>query len=201
MVPGATAVANAGVCALQHSGATRSIDTLTGPLRRAPRTVVERARPEHVPELMALAQRLIGGQLAPEHIIREVASRHPDAVWIFSRQACFIGGIAILMLNAAGLKALLSATLDTFNPDPGLLSEPGEAPAGIYLWGFGQLSGSEGVLRVLQRFQEAPYRSANVYARPVTEHGLRFLTSLGFQPVPAHPGGLYGYVRPRNELN
>jgi hypothetical protein len=200
MVPGATAVANAGVCALQRSGAPRSIDTLMGPVR-AVRTVVERARPDHVHELMALAQRLIGGQLAPEHIIREVARRHPDSVWTFSRRGRVIGGTAILMLNPAGLQALLSATLDTFNPDPGLLSEPGEAPAGIYLWGFGQLSGSDGVLSVFLRFQQAPYRSANVYARPVTEHGLRFLTSLGFQPVPAHPGGLYGYVRPRNELN
>jgi hypothetical protein len=199
MAPVAAIVANARNCALQQTRLPRELDLATGPACLA--TEVRRARPEEVRQLMQLAQVLIGGQLAAEYVVRRVVARHPDSLWTFVRDHRLIGGLAMLILNASGLEALLTGAFDAFDPDVEFLATPVEAPAAIYLWGFAQLSGSEGVLSVFSRLQSAPYGSANIYAVPVTANGLRFLTSWGFRSIPGHRRELHEYVRLTNRLH
>jgi hypothetical protein len=196
MAPGATAVANARDCAPQQVKPPRDLDRLTAPPCAACK--VRRARPDDAGQLLALARVLIGGQLAAEAVVRAVAARHPDSLWTFLRDDRLIGGLAMLILNGVGLKALLCGTIDAQNPEADFLATPFEAPAGIYLWGFGQMSGSEGILNVFARLQAAPYKSANIYAVPVTSNGLRFLKSWGFQSIPGHPRDLHEYIRLTN---
>ncbi len=199
MAPVATFVANALDCAPQQIRPPRELDLVAVPACAA--TKVRRESPQDVRPLLELAQALIGGQLAAEDVVRTVAARHPDTLWTFVRDSRVVGGLAMLILNAAGLRALLTGTIDTHDPEEDFLATPAETPAAIYLWGFGQASGSEGILNVFARLQSAPYASANLYAVPVTANGLRFLKSWGFRSIAGHPRDLHEYVRLTNRLH
>jgi len=196
MAPDAAIVANARYCAPQQKRAPRELDRAAEPEFGA--TTVREVLPEEIAPLLALAETLIGGELASEGVIRRVVAWRPDSLWTFLRDGRVVGGLAMLMLNAQGRNALLAARMDTRDPPMELVARAEENPAAIYLWALAHLSASDGVLKMLVRLQSPPYNRANLYAVPYTMSGSRFQQRWGFRPVPGHPRQLAQYIRLAN---
>ena len=106
----------------------------------ARRLVIFRPDVENSARLLEAAKRQIG-QIASAEVVAAVAAHQPDSLWAIARIRSFDplqprgeGFVALLMLNRQGLGALAQGTLNCLNPALGLLSRPGEKPAGIYFW-------------------------------------------------------------------
>jgi predicted GNAT family N-acyltransferase len=144
-------------------------------------------------------------------IVRKVITHNPDAFWAITRQGRFDstnpkgeGFLAFLMLNADGMRGLVTGNLDTRNPDLSLLSKQHERPAGIYVWAVhakGRLVG--GVPLALEKIWTPLYRDADLFARPATSAGQKFLEGLGFTRGASFEGIIaphfYSYSRPESE--
>jgi hypothetical protein len=175
----------------------KEFDLISLPPR--PRIHVKHADIHDVPPLLQYAEGVMGVSLACEATVARVACANPDTLWSFWRNGRLVGGFAVLMLNAAGLAALLDGTMDLSNPPAQLLARAGERPAGLYVWAvLGSAVGAEGVAHVIRRLQRRPYEAADVFALPATDDGLRFMRGLGFRAVPGHPRALHRYVRLAN---
>jgi hypothetical protein len=156
------------------------------------------AVPSDVPVLLELGRALIGDGLAPDAVVRRVLAWRPDSFWAFLRDGQVVGGFSMLMLNRAGLDALLADTLNTRDPPRRSLAGSIEDPTAIYLWGSGHISATDAMLKMLVRLHSPPYDMANLYAVPHTLSGLRFHQRWGFHPVAGHPRHLSEYVRLTN---
>ena len=177
--------------------APKEFDHVRAP--RRPRLHVRRAEAGDIPELLRSAEAEIGAALASERAVTAIAAAHPDALWVFLRDGRIVGGFAMLMLDEAGLAALLADRIDLRQPSTALLARPGEAPAAIYVWAvLGRALAAEGIATVIERLQAPPYGSADIFALPASAHGLRLMRSLGFRPMPGHGRGLHVYVRLAN---
>ena len=151
--------------------------------------------------------------LTSNSIVRGVWKHNQDAIWAIERKRKFNpsapageGFIAFLFLNKRGLYQLATNTLDTQNPDLGLLAGPNERPAGIYVWAVyapGILAG--GVAPILRELDAPNYAGVDLYTRAVTPDGVRFLETLGFRTGakigPIYAPHLYTFSRsPRTPL-
>jgi predicted GNAT family N-acyltransferase len=127
--------------------------------------------------------------LTDNETVRAVWRHNHDSVWSISHKRKFNpaapagdGFIAFLFLNKAGLCQLATNSLDTRTPDIRFLAGTGERPAGIYNWATyapGILAG--GVAPVLQKLDAPNYAGVDLYTRPITPAGVRFLETLGFK--------------------
>jgi hypothetical protein len=162
-------------------------------------TIVSRARSQDVHPLVEVAKVLIGGQLAGEEVVRRVWSRQPDSLWAFFRDGQIVGGFAMFMLNAVGVEALLAGKLDASDPRDAYLADSAETPAGIYLWAIAHTGASDGIVKVFAQLQAPRYRSAPIFAAPVTDGGREFLRKWGFASVAAGPPNLFRYIRRVNQ--
>jgi hypothetical protein len=175
----------------------KEFDLVTPPLRQ--RIRVRRGQIGDIPLLLRYAEAAMGVPLAPQATVTRIACRHPDSVWSFWRHDRLVGGAALLMLNAHGLAALLDNSIDLADPPPAIFADAGRRPAAIYVWAIlGAASAAEGIADVIVRMQQHPYGSADLFAIPATDDGLRFTRGLGFHLVPDHPRALYRYVRLAN---
>jgi hypothetical protein len=154
------------------------------------------AKPREIAPLVASAQEATGVVLASVEIVATVAGKNPEALWVFHRGDRIVGGVALLMLNREGLAHLRADALDLRDPPRDCLASPGQAPAAIYVWALlGRSVAAEGIGRIIERLQSAPFRDADLYAFPATRSGRSLMLALGFEPVPAHPRALYRYRR------
>jgi predicted GNAT family N-acyltransferase len=98
-----------------------------------------------------------------------------------SRAPVAEGFIAVLPLNALGLRILALGNFDATKPDLRLLSKPDERPAGIYLWCV-YLPGAlaAGMALLMESLSSDQQAGVNLYARAITEDGRRFSQVLGF---------------------
>ena len=170
---------------------------------RSGRTAVRRTRVEEVGLLLAAARTAIGGAIASEAVVTRVVAQNPDSAWTFIRRGRLVGGLAMLMLNVAGLRALLlDSSIDFQDPARELLVRPSDAPAAIHIWGvLAPALAIDGVGEVMLRLRSPQYNSADLYAFRTTIQGARFQERLGFQAVPGHARNLYRYVRFANRLH
>ena len=137
---------------------------------------------------MAKAKRDLAG-LAGLDIVRAVMSHNPDTIWAIARKDGYDaaapegdGFVAVLPLNADGLRQLAEGTFDASNPDLTLVCRQHEKPAGIYIWAIharGTLAG--GIALVIDKFKTPLHADVNFYARAATADGRRFMEGLGFQ--------------------
>lgn len=159
------------------------------------RLVVFTPSGREIDDLMDRARRHIG-RLAPNEVVHRVISHNPDAFWAIARRDRFNsvapepeGFLAYLMLNDAGMTALIGGTFNAADPDPNLLACQHEKPAGVYCWAvhaLGVIVG--GVPLALDKISTRLYRDVDVYARAATPQGLRLMQSLGFQPGASYGG-------------
>jgi predicted GNAT family N-acyltransferase len=153
--------------------------------------VLFRAVPSMLDHLIGLAQSHIPGMAGPE-IVRKILAHNPDCVWVVSRKSKFNpempvgeGFIAMLPLTAKGLHRLAIKAFDGANPDLGLIAQPGEKPAGLYMWGTyapGILAG--GISLFMKEIAAEPYDGVNLYSRPNTPEGVRYNEALGLKKNP-----------------
>jgi predicted GNAT family N-acyltransferase len=139
-----------------------------------------------VETLMARARLAIPGLAATSDVLR-ILHYNPDCMFAVARKSKFNtnapqgeGFIAILPLNALGLKLLALDALNTGNPDTRFLVKPGERPAGIYMWGvFAPGSLAAGMALFMEEIASPQYAEINLYSRPNTDTGRRFNEVLG----------------------
>jgi hypothetical protein len=158
-------------------------------------TIVRRASAADIHSLIEAAKALIPGKLADEGVVRRVWAHHPDSLWGFFQNGELVGGLAMLMLNEAGVKALMTGRLDGANPRDEHLASPAEAPEGIYIWAVAHSGASDGIAKLFARLQAPEYRLSPVYGAAVTPSGEAFFRKWGFSPVPGGPPNLFRYIR------
>jgi hypothetical protein len=158
-------------------------------------TFVRRARPEEVGPLLCLAHSVIGGSLAGEATVRRVMALQSDSVWAFLQASKLRGGMALLILNSTGEKALLAGALDTRDPAQAMLARAAQPASAIYVWAVAHRSAGDGIVKIFAKLKVPRYVSANVYAVPATEAGRRWMQGWGFAPIRGDPRNLHRYVR------
>jgi hypothetical protein len=196
MLSGATVPAwDTTPCAPQQAFPTKDFDRIVAP--RFGRTVARRARMGEIGPTVATAANAIQRMsAATREVVARVVSQNPDSLWVFVRDGLVVGCTAMMMLNEAGLEALLAGEINMRDPAAAYLTAAGERPAAIYIWALASPSvAADGIAKLIMRLQAPPYERADLYASPATDAGLRFTRGLGFEPVPSHPRNLFRYIR------
>jgi len=155
--------------------------------RMAKHLVMFQPYEKNLAEVVAKARFSIPGITKTEEVFK-VARYNPACIMAVSRRSKFDpkapiaeGFIAVLPLNALGLRILALGAFDATKPDLRLVAGPDERPAGIYLWCV-YLPGAlaAGMALLMERFSSEQHFGVNIYARAVTEDGKRFSQVLGF---------------------
>lgn len=124
--------------------------------------------------------------IASNIVARRVAYHNPDCFWAIRRKTgdgdeAPRGFAAFLMLNEAGIDALIRGALDATDPPTHYLVGQHERPAAIYVWlvhAKGMLTPALGL--VMEKLKTPLYRDVDLIARAVTAEGSQFNDSLGF---------------------
>ncbi len=155
----------------------------------AKRLIVFMPRGAEIDALVAHVRKDLNG-VAGADVVHRVVTHNPDSLWAIARRDRFdasapsgAGLMAFLLLNRAGMLKLFDGSFDASDPDPSLLTQQCEKPAGIYIWALharGILHG--GIPLVMEKMNTPLYRDVDVYARAVTPEGIRFVQGTGFRP-------------------
>jgi len=170
----------------------RDLDSLR--LRHSPK--LRPASVEEIPALLAFAAPEIPAIQASMGVVRRVQEANPNSILVIESRKDVSGVIALLLLNARGLDALLAGELCFANPDPSQLAAPNDPLAAIYVWilcARGKAAAAVG--EVMQWAQRDGRENANIYARPTTPLGERFMDRCGFRPVRCGQADLWRYSR------
>ncbi len=173
-------------------------DLLTIP--KIQRVTMRPALIAEIDEIYCLINKHIPTTVAPPSTMKTVMMLNRNSVLVFRRHGEIVGVYALLMLTALGLERLLVGEFSGLDPDFSVLATRMMTPAAIYQWMIVAPGvAAEGIRHVSAFLREPLYRRANLFGRPVTEGGLRFASSTGFQPLgTGQPGDLYRYVRTVN---
>lgn len=102
---------------------------------------VGRAKDEELPELYALTQKEVGGDITSLETLRNMQRHNRDSVWSVYRASDssradkkLIGYLALIFLNQPGLEALEQGRFDGIDPDMRMVVPSGTRPAAIYVW-------------------------------------------------------------------
>lgn len=165
-----------------------------------PRVTMRPARVAEIEDIYRLINKHIPTAVAPPSTMKSVMMLNRNSVLVFCRHGEIVGVYALLMLTALGLERLLVGEFSGLDPDYSVLATRLMTPAAIYQWMIVAPGvAAEGICHVSAFLREPLYRHANLFGRPVTEGGLRFASSTGFQPIgTGQPGDLYRYVRTVN---
>lgn len=172
----------------------RQLDQLDS-TKIAKHLVLFRADLAMVDHLVALANAHIPG-MANADTVRKVLAHNPDCVWAVARKRNFDpsapmgeGFFAMLPLTGKGLHRLALKTFNGADPDIGLIAEPGEKPAGIYMWGtYAPGNLASGISLLMDQIAFAPYDGVNIYSRPNTPEGVHYNEALGLKKCPTVGG-------------
>jgi hypothetical protein len=155
----------------------RSLDQL--PLTR--RYAVRIADDNELPELAALVERHIPGITNACESARRVHLHHRGSLLAVVRDDQIVGAAACLFLNSAGLAQLRSGTFAYGAPNVDVLTLPGEPTVAIYAWALCLPAATIGAIgNVMHWLQRPLYRQADIFARPGTIGGMRFMRDTGF---------------------
>ncbi len=157
------------------------------PRRVARNLVLFKPAEKAITEIMDQARLSIPGLTSTEDVLK-VMRHNSDSVFAVSRrsrfdeaEACAEGFIAMLPLNKLGAQLLALDALETNKPNPKFLATENERPELIYWWAvFAPGSLAAGMALFMERLNSSQYSGLDVYARPVTAEGRKFLEVLGF---------------------
>jgi predicted GNAT family N-acyltransferase len=160
------------------------------------RFVLRPARVCEVGPLIEAAAQEIPAMKVIEPAIRRVFSFNQETILAVLDHKGLAGGFAFLYLNEVGFERLLAGGFSVADPDLGHLAAPGEAPSALYAWAM-YLPGSRvaAMGNVMQFVRRPGFASLDMYARPGTLRGTRFMERTGFEPVPGGPADLFVYHR------
>lgn len=146
-----------------------------------------RAGAHEIDAVHSMASNYIPG-LASTAQIKSMQKRDPDSIWVFEQNGNLKGGIGLLMLNQAGVNALMGGDFDLSAPQLPFLAAPGERPTAIYLWAL--LARGTAILGLLNLNQQAKVgrlSGADLLATSRTLGGARAMRMFGFSPAAANP--------------
>lgn len=170
----------------------RALDELR--LRHSPK--LRSANVEEIPALLSFAASELPGIQASAGVIGRVQEANSNSILVIENRQGVAGVIALLLLNTRGLDALIAGELCFANPDPLQLAAPDEPLAAIYVWilcARGKAAAAVG--EVMQWAQQGGRERANIYARPTTPQGERFMDRCGFRPLRCEQPDLWRYSR------
>jgi hypothetical protein len=133
---------------------------------------------------------------------RRVHSHHRGSVLAVVRDEQIVGGAAFLYINSAGLAQLQSGTFSYGAPKEDALTLPGGPAAAIYAWALCLPAVTIGAIgNVMHWLQRPLYRQADIFARPGTIGGMRFMRDTGFVAGAFGTPDLWKYQRqPRSNF-
>lgn len=142
----------------------------------------------------ALAQDMIGGEMADVATLRRVQAHMGAVVYIYREGLEITGFLASLLLTAKGQRALISGRFNGLDPALAHLCRPGEQPVAAYGWGYAGRTrrACAAVIRgaILGRRELCP--ELPFFTRGTTADGARLLSGrLDCQPFPVDQPGLY----------
>jgi predicted GNAT family N-acyltransferase len=156
-------------------------------------------RPATISELSPLidaAASEIPAMKVIEPAIRRIFSFNPETILALLTEKGLAGGFALLYLNETGLGRLLEGAFSVADPDLSHLAAPGEAARALYAWAMylpGRRVAAMG--NVMQFIRRPGLAEVDMYARPGTAKGRKFMERTGFEPVPDGPSDLFVYHR------
>jgi hypothetical protein len=177
----------------------RSLDHLPLTWRYAVRI----AEDKELPVLAALAEWHIPGITNACEPARRVHLHHRGSVLAVVRDERIVGAAAFLYLNSVGLAQLRSGTFCYGAPEVEVLTLPGEPAAAIYFWALCLPAVTIGAIgNVMHWLQRPLYRQADIFARPGTIGGMRFMRDTGFVASAFRTPDLWIYQRhPRSNFD
>jgi hypothetical protein len=102
---------------------------------------VRRTAEDELPELYALTEREVAGQLAPFEVLQNMHRHNADSLWSVYRasdttrsDAKLVGYYALIHLNPVGKDMLEAGTFDGHDPDMRVVVPSATRPAAIYVW-------------------------------------------------------------------
>jgi predicted GNAT family N-acyltransferase len=160
------------------------------------RFTIRPASPAEVGSLIDAAAPEIPAMKVIEPAIRRVFSFNRETILAVLNATGLAGGFAFLYLNETGLGRLLDGGFSVADPDLAHLAAPGEAPRGLYAWAM-YLPGSRvaAMGNVMQFIRQPGLAGVDMYARPGTMKGWKFMERTGFEPIPGGPADLFVYHR------
>jgi predicted GNAT family N-acyltransferase len=131
-----------------------------------------------------------------EPAIARVHAFNPETILAAIGSKGLAGGFAFLYLNQLGFDGLLAGELSVADPELRHLAAQGEAPRALYAWAMYLPGRAVAAMGNVMEFVRRPgFAEADLYARPGTLEGARFMQRTAFLPVHDGPPGLFVYRR------
>jgi hypothetical protein len=146
----------------------------------------------------ALAADMIDPKIAPQEVLRTIHARNGAGLYIFREEGEVTGMLALVLLNAAGLRALCDNTFTPLAPSLDHVAALAEAPAAVYGWGSAGKTRRAAATVVRATATACDVLPCPSFARGTTGAGLHVLTRrLGMTPYPGSTTGLVWRPYPR----
>jgi hypothetical protein len=157
---------------------------------------VRRTAEDELPELYALTEREVAGQLAPFAVLQNMFRANADSLWSVYRasdttrsDAKLVGYYALIHLNPAGHEMLEAGTFDGIDPDMRVVVPSATRPDAIYVW----VAIVRRVARVAtwllaNALGAEVYGGVPIYATAGTMGGLNIIKGYGFSTAHEEAG-------------
>ena len=151
------------------------------------------ADPAEIVEAQAFATRLIGGKLVSPEKLASIHEITGAGLFIVREDGELTALFAMVLLSAAGRRAVEADEFDSLEPPPHHVIGRGEEPAAIYGWGIAATNhpAAQRIIDACGLLGRTAAPNLPVFARPVTPRGLRLMVErMNFEPVPGSTTGL-----------
>jgi hypothetical protein len=151
------------------------------------------AEPRQIAEAQAFATRLIGGKLVSPEKLASIHRTTGAGLFLVHEDGELTAIFAMVLLNAAGQRAVAADEFDSLDPPPSHVIAPGEEPAAIYGWGIAATNhpAAQRIIDACGLLGRTAAPHLPIFARPVTPRGLRLMVErMNFKPVPGSTTGL-----------
>jgi len=155
---------------------------------------VRPAGPYEVAAARSLAADLIGEEIVSADVLDRVQRQTAGvSVFVTEEEDALCGVLAFVLLNAAGLLAVVDGAFDAQAPAPAHLAGPGESACAFYGWGVAATTKASArrVVGAAQAVMAGAIGPLPKFARPTTEAGHRLMRErLAFIDLPGSADGL-----------
>jgi hypothetical protein len=147
-----------------------------------------------------LAARLIGPEIVSVEALRQVQDRSGAALFVTYEGDELTGVLAFVLLNRAGLEAVLSGQFEARSPAPEHVARPDEFVSAFYGWGVAATTkpSAQRVVEAARAMGRSSVAHVPYFARPTTEAGHRLMRErMNFVDLPGSDGLVW--APPSNE--
>jgi hypothetical protein len=173
-----------------NEGATYSPVALLDVARRY--DVIE-ASDKHLEAGWEIASRLISPDISPLEEYRRIRDHSGVCVIVYEEDAHVTGMYAMLLLNKAGLNAILNKAFDALKPSLEHLATPTDRVFAHYGWGIVATSktAARAILTAVDEMNRLSFEDVPYYVRAATDNGRRLILKQGCVQVPWNDPDLF----------